>query len=413
MSYSKTIFFIPVWFDEYELFKYNMNSSALWTVVSKEKYMPRYLLHYATRIAETPNLFSLYEYKDCSKLNIYMFEEELNFKNIPVIENVRFSCFATGVGFIEFWVSYEDMSPEEIENFSYLFKKATKMCNKNIPNGQRALYDMATSIVPEKANAKLFFSTTAEFKYECICFHFLHIDEPNGNKEISKERLYRLSRSYNTGFESPTESDYDMIYMPSENDHWGGSAEGLVNIVYDKNHDENDCYLHIYKEEHLSIDYYFLYLLLLNQRFTAIQYINKIAINIHKNKSEDDEKLNKRIVELKTVFSFNVISADKIFQNVYSKMYTIFQIEHLLKDIVDNEAHMQILQNANSVRLEKLSSKFLFGISLLSLFSALIDASSYFDRIEPLKSIATILGFFCVSITVVICVILLIRGKKW
>lgn len=413
MSYSKTIFFIPVWFDDYCIFKENMDNNALWTAVSKEKYLPRYLLHYATRIAESPNLFSLYELKDHTQLNIYMFAEELKLKNIPIIENVRFSCFSTGVGFMEFWVSYNDTTPEEIENFSYLFKKATKMCNKDIPNGKRALYDVALSLVPENTNTKLFFSTTAEFKYECICFHFLHIDEPSGNEKETHERLYRLSRSYNTGFEQLIESDYDMIYMPAENDHWGGSAEGLVNIVYDKNHDENNYYLHVYKEEHLSIDYYFLYLLLLNQRFTAIQYINKIAINIHNNKIEEDDKLNKRIVELKTVFSFNVISGDKIFQNVYSKMYTIFQIENLLKDIVDNEAHMQILQNANSVRIEKLSSKFLFGISLLSLFSALIDASSYFDRIEPLKSIATILGFFCVSITVVVCVILLIRGKKW
>lgn len=411
MSYSKTIYFIPVWFDDFDFFTAALSDSNLWNDAAAEKYTPRYLLNYATRIAQNSSLFRLFELKDLSSLNIYMFCEELQLENIPSIDQVRFSCFSTGVGFLEFWVSYEDMTPENIADFAYLFKKAAKMCGKKTANGKHALYDAAVSLMPESAEAQLFFSATVPFKYECICFHFIHLDEQPGSDESVRDRLCRLSRSYNTKFTSSFESDYDMIYRSGAGDCWGGSSEGLVNITYDFESSDSDYYLHNIKLSHLSVDYYFLYLLLLNQRFTAIQYINDIAKNFHKNPS-DAEDLNKRIVELKAVFSFNVLSDDKIFQNVYSKMYSILEIEQLLADIVDNESQMQILQSANSAKVEKLSSKFLFGISLLSLFSALIDASSYFDRIRGLQSVSTILGFLCVCATVALCLFWLVREQK-
>ena len=207
------------------------------------------------------------------------------------------------------------------------------------------------------------------------------------------------------------DNDSDMIYKPSENDHWSGSAEGIVNITYDLNPQNADYYLHTIKPSHLSVDYYFLYLLLLNQRFTAIEYIQIISLRYGESQQEI-ERLNKRIIALKTVFSFNVISDDRIFQNVYSKMYQLLEIEHLLADILDNEGQMELLQKASSAKAEKLSSHFLFGISILSLFSAMIDASSYFDRINYLQPISTILGFACVCATVVLCVIWLIKGRK-
>ena len=42
-----------------------------------------------------------------------------------------------------------------------------------------------------------------------------------------------------------------------------------------------------------------------------------------------------------------------------------------------------------------MTSRFLFGLSLLSLFSVLVDAAGYFDRISILAKIATPLSFGC------------------
>ena len=115
--------------------------------------------------------------------------------------------------------------------------------------------------------------------------------------------------------------------------------------------------------------------MLLNQRLSAIQYIDEIS-RLSDAGQKAIERLNVRVVRLKTVFSFAVISNDHIFQNVYSRMYKILDIDRLLEDIRDNEAQMEILRNASAARADKLSNKFLGGISFLALFSALIDASS-------------------------------------
>jgi hypothetical protein len=52
----------------------------------------------------------------------------------------------------------------------------------------------------------------------------------------------------------------------------------------------------------------------------------------------------------------------------------------LLEDIQDNEEQMAMIRNVGAVKAEKDASIMLMGISVLSVFSALIDATSFFDR---------------------------------
>ena len=93
-------------------------------------------------------------------------------------------------------------------------------------------------------------------------------------------------------------------------------------------------------------------------------------------------------------------------------MYNILGIERLLEDILDNEAQIEILRNASAAKAEKLSSRLLFGISLLSIFSALVDASSYFERFDTLSAIATMLGLICTAAVVLISVVWIMKTKN-
>ena len=124
------------------------------------------------------------------------------------------------------------------------------------------------------------------------------------------------------------------------------------------------------------------------------------------------EELNKQIVNFKAVFAFNVVSDDQIFQSVYAEMYKILGIRDLLEDILDNENQIEVLRNASSVKAERLSSKFLFGLSLLSVFSALIDASSYFDRFDKLATVSNILGFVSTGLIIGICIVWIIKSSN-
>ena len=95
---------------------------------------------------------------------------------------------------------------------------------------------------------------------------------------------------------------------------------------------------------------------------------------------------------LKTSFSFSIVSDDQLYQTVYSKMYMILGIDRLLADVRDNEEQIELLQNQERMNTEKITSVFLFGLSILSLFSVLVDAAGYFDRIPVLQSVSTALS---------------------
>lgn len=406
MSYAKTVFFIPVWFDDFEKLSKRIDGDNIWCCTEKEKISPSYLFHYASNVAKDSNLFKSYSLKDTSSLNVYMYDEEIDFKGIPSIEEVRFSSFSTGVGFVEFWISYSGVTLEEISNFAYLFKKATKLKDKAQENGKQSLYDVAKSLLPYDINCQLFFSSSAQFKYECNCFHFIHKDGSIPEKTHLNNTLHHLCRSFKSSMPIITDSKYEMTYEAGAGDYWCGSTEGIVNVLFDcqgKDDDNLDYYLHTIKPIHLNVDYYFLYLLLLNQKYSAIQYIYMVSKVINK-PSKDIENLNRRIIQLKNVFTFNIVSDDIHFQNIYSKMFSILEIKNLLADVIENENQIEFLQRSKHAKDDRMSNKYLFGISILSLFSALVDAASYFDRINEIKSISTFLSLISVCLILVLCI---------
>lgn len=414
MSYAKSIFFIPVWFDDFKNFTAGLAGDKKWKRTEAEKVKPGYLFHYAANIASDSDLFASFSLLEPALLNVYMYEEELQMEAVPIIEEVRFSCFSSGVGFVEFWVTYTDVSPEEIANFAYLFKKAAKRSGRELPDSKQALYDAARGLLPAGSAGKLFFSASAKYKFECNCFHFIHRDEPVPEQAVLENTLHHLCRSYSSKMPAAFECDYDMLYEAGGGDYWCGSTEGMVNLVYDSTNDEGDAshyYLHTIKPTHLQIDYYFLYLLLLNQKYAAVEYIYMVSKALGKT-AKEMELFNKRIIQLKTVFSFNVVSDDRVFQSVYAKMYHILEIQSLLADVIENESQMDVLRNVKHTNADRLSSKYLFGISILSLFSALIDAASYFDRIHTVQPISTALSFGCVAIILVLCIIWTINSVK-
>ena len=114
MSYANSVFFVPVWFDDYKTFAKEMAGDARWAPTDL-KLWADYLFRYACNIARPEfNLLSSFTLEDLSTLNVYMPEKELGWTAPPIIEEVRLSCFASGVGFMEFWVAYTDKTPDEI-----------------------------------------------------------------------------------------------------------------------------------------------------------------------------------------------------------------------------------------------------------------------------------------------------------
>lgn len=403
MEYMKSSFFIPIWFDEFDDFVDAMGKDFRWDEVNAAELYPRYLFNYAVRIFKNPRHFRCFRLKNPEELNLYMGEGKVCIPRFPELSEVRFSCFSTGVGFLDFQMSFFDSVPENVADFSYRFKKAVQKREYADAQGKRILYDVAQSLMPKGSSADLFFAASEDFKYECISYHRLYMERPEPEEKVLSRWLTLLKRSYCTSFcKSSGDSEYDFRYDPYAYEHWAGCPEGMVNMLFSADQEGANAFLKNYKTEQLDRDYYFLYLLLLNQRFSAIQYVTQIS-EVSFEQPRMVERLNRRIVELKSVFAFNIVSDDMLFQNVYSKMYKVLDIDRLLEDVRDNESQMEVIYNKDAARSEHLSNKMLFGISLLSLFSAAVDAAGFIDRFHAPGWISTGLGLFFPIVTIAFC----------
>ena len=410
MFTNSTVFYIPFLLTDYKSAIAHFSKDASWARRTGEELSTSYLLNYAGGIQADAKHFSSFRHTSPASLPLYLYEDTFTEGHIPTLLDVRCSFFSTCIGFLELTVGYGKMTLDEIVGFASKFKSATKPKDGVLPQGRMRLYDWATSVLPVRALP--FFTGNARFKYDCHTFHMLKAPKETEEGALTTY-LHLLRRNYDRRFAEGENDcgDFDMEYTPYSYDRWAGSQEGFVNLVSQTDEEGASYFIEKYKYLQLNTDYRFLYLLLLNQRYTAIHYIARIAAADMRSQKEIDT-LNERIVELKTQFSFRVISNDKIYQNIYSRLYEILDIDDLLKDLQDNEAQLTVLQNAGAARSDKMASKFLFGISLLSIFSALIDATGYFEKFSALGGAAVYLSLFCTCAIVGLCIAWIFFGKN-
>ena len=388
-----------MWADNYNTFVSAIKNDPRYELLDKSQ-APQYLLPYITRIYSSDSLFTEFRLKPENFPDLCMFSSRFPEGADASLQQIRLSCFSTGCIFMEFHVAYTNLSLDLISDFSFRFKNANS-ADRNFP-GKVKMKDAISSLLPEAAGACAF-NASSSVKNECRMFHQI-LAEPLPAEAITKH-LVHLRRGYHKEFPIPTiGEEYDMIFEPYAYDHWAGSQEGLVNIFHLTDNEATNSFLTKYKPVHLSVDYRFMYLVLLNQRYSAIAYLEKIPLLRAYSRKERDE-INLMTSVLKTTFSFSIVSDDQLYQTIHAKMYGIMGIDRLLADIKDNEEQIEILQNHELLHTEKMTSVFLFGLSLLSLFSVLVDAAGYFDRIPLLQSISTVLSAVCLASIIIFYII--------
>ena len=409
-EFSTSTFYATLWTDDYSRFVSAIGSDGRYEKLDKSSNdnNPQYMLPYISRIFQDDQLYSEFLLGRDYFPELPMFESNIKSGGTVKLQDVRLCCFSTGCIFMEFQIVYDGLTIDEIANFAFRFKNANNQ-DKNAPEKVRML-DTIPALLPENAGATVFYAASS-FKNDCKMFHRIALEEALPEEEL-KRHLVHLRRGYHQEFPIPRmDEDFDMIFDPYDYDHWAGSQEGLVNIYNLTDNPSSNSYLTKYKPLQLAVSYRFMYLILLNQRFSAIVFLGKIPQFRSLTRKERD-KMSYMISTLKTTFSFSVVSDDHLYQTIYTKMYTILGIDRLLADVRDNEEQIQLLQNHELLNTEKMTSVFLFGLSVLSLFSVLVDAAGYFDRIPILQSISTILSALCLLSIVVFYLVWWIRYQK-
>lgn len=360
-----------------------------------------YLFNYVSRIIESEEMCRVYQYSEPSLLPIYMFGNEVQSACAPAVTEATLYAFGTGVGFFELKVTYGEMTPDEICRFAYHFKVATRARkDKYVKGDKKSLHVVLDELFPpETSGARRFITGRDADKYQGLCFHMIKTDYRDEAER--KLLLFRLKRSYNEKFLYDEDNDfgqYDMTFAPYEYLAFGGCQEGFAALCRDTGVPSTDFFINEYFYPQLTFHHHYMYLILLNQRFSELLYVEEIATT--EGTKALVEAISQKIVSLKTRYSFHVVSDDYIYQNIYARMYKILDIDKLFLDIEENGDRLTLLQTNEMAETEKANNSFLMCLSLLAIFSALIDLASYLDRmsvgtlVSTALSAAGVLGIF-------------------
>ena len=126
---NSTIYFLPISFEDFDKF-ISETKNLGWQETPGDKLTTNYLLSYVQELAVDPTRYRELRYKNVSEIDVNMFGEKLGLDELPVLTDVRLSCFSTGIAFMEFWISYGNMKLDDIVNFAYSLQKSTllSMC---------------------------------------------------------------------------------------------------------------------------------------------------------------------------------------------------------------------------------------------------------------------------------------------
>ena len=412
---NQSSYFAPFWTKNYAQFCESLQKSGRWEPVPDWQNTPNYFFDYAKKIISQPDTFRTYIYTGTDLSEIYLYQGYDGLQHDFRLHQVRCNVFGTGAGFLEFRVKYGEADLETVIRFAYEFKKAKKPdITKGLETGGKiSMYDFSARILPDEVGTSLFFTNTKDFKNECPCYHMLKVHPDAYSNEQLEQYLGKLQWTYDLKINldsSDLNGEYDFSYKANAQDWWAGSSGSLVNISIETGNDESDKYIKTQKMGHLLRDYRMLYLILLNQRYSALYYINEAAKNDQQS-LEYFQLLGHKIAKLKTTYSFQLISDDRNYQYLYAKLYRILKIDLLLQDLEDNKERLLLLRGEETEKTDRKINVILVVIAILSLASVLIDASDYLDRWGIDKTVSTIISL-AITVLVLVVVLLLFRKKK-
>lgn len=395
-------FLLPVLLkDETRLSSYLKNSSG-WQEDVRGTLETRYVLNYASRMTEPQDgRLCRYVFTQTDQLPLYMFETRLSYAMeksgrtwsgiLPKLGDVSLYVFGTGVGFLEFRLEYGGMPAEEIIEFVFLFRSLRNNEAKEylqFPEGSVSLQTAAETILdPGMSGTEICFSNSSEIKKQANIFTMLNM-ETCGMQDSTEEEIGRCRYLLMHGFSSrfnyephpaagyvdggadvDLSTQYEMVYNAGGQSYWGGSQDGLVCLAKTP---------YAFQYDHLTNDYRFLYLLLLDQRFASIAYISEFSEPL--TKLTDIQRIHKKVADLKTRYAFRVVSDDHYNQTIYNRMYNVLELDNLIADLEDTNDQLNDVTQAEQNKHDRRFEGLLTALSLLAIFSALVDLSDYLDR---------------------------------
>lgn len=413
LSKNHSYFFIPFKVNNIERWRYHLEERRyttnngkiiqVWEKISKR--VPVHLMqhvidgvgyqterHYAYKLVDKRAYGLPYSDKNKKLLTCIMRYRGMNREFLIDICNVNVHCFESQVGFLVYDIWYsKEMTENDILEFNYLFKKVglTNLSFKDaVPldtfEEKTYLYQLSQNMIGNGYNdeAELFFNCLNPVRMECNVFSVYCVNEA---LEDTERMLFYLCHSYTEdyGYDLPMGDAGYLAYYPYSYIHWGYCQDGIACIYSDINE-----FTQYNLQGKLANDYYFMYLILLHQRYVILLLIDKMM----KFKEEDVQKwkeIRQDLIQYRMVYSYIVVSDEMPYHKIYKDMREALSIDVFENDLNDISDRMYAIRKEEQNEIEERQRKKeeadddyrnwrleigLGVLSLLAVFSALVDS---------------------------------------
>lgn len=353
------------------------------------------------------------------KLYANIFSQE---KEVAKIEQINLIMFSDYLGYLLIKIDYLDMNALEIADFVFSAKRTRALDRNTKTLVNNMLYDLINTILPESICDAFFYSNNKNYQF-CDIFQFVTVSNdddlsPQDYKDYYNKLLFFLGRGYNRDFNfeknALAESSTDIHYDPFVYYDWCGSQSTLSCIVnMEKVSDSDFQFLESQFCNNINNDYLLEYLILINQKYSTMYLLDKLT-----QEKIDIEVVENQLNDFKIKYSFKAISNELTYQNIYNKMLNALDIKSLIYDVEDSSERIRANDRKADEKREKTTNNILFILGLLSLGSALIDFSDYFDKWAPISElqvstwVSAIIVFITLIVTIVIGKPVLSEFKK-
>lgn len=303
------------------------------------------------------------------------------------IASAELYTFHTGICILAFELRFLDNDPLKIASVQYYLRKISAekiyVRGNTEKSGGESFVNISKRILGKCAqNLELDFFFYATPKNEKANF-LTYIDMPeqgNYNKE-----LFYLKWCYSDGFEyNETDSEEDSInYVANPCTTWGLSVSAAVCLVHRSESQKH--FIETVFQKNFRQQYLLTYILLLHQKYVMYLFLTKLSVGLEDNVPQ--LKIYKeRLYHFETHYMFSYISEVPQYQRFYSKVRKVFALEQLFTDVQEPLTQLAEIQKQKAENEQQVLNTALATLSILTIVSALTDASGFTANLSWLFS---------------------------
>jgi len=329
------------------------------------------------------------------------------------ITEIHVFCFDTGVGIISFHIPYDSPVDEEalINTCSTLRCCAEHSSGYGgkaiVQNGEKTflscLADKELTVLLE-SEFTLFnhYNDNSLRRVDMFTAALCDSDIKNDNTIPPDNLVYLLANAHDTRDTNivPDEKDF---YRQFDYTRWCFSKRGCsvvsntINVVPTNNFLNNRWF------ESVKTNYFYLFLMVLHQKYAIYNYLNTIA--------EDTEKTyikfnQESLIEFNSKYVFTIASDEQLIQNTYLRMKEINSIDEVYLDLLDEQKRMfDYSQLKNDENTEKRNTRLNYVsviISILCSLSVIFDTVTFFS--EQNITLTQAFSIYDILIILVLCI---------